>query len=80
MRKNNNEPSHRGRRNTNLTTREQIVLSFYLDGYRSIDIAKKLFRSAKTIDTHRANIWKKLDIADHRAWFFYVHANYKGGV
>jgi DNA-binding NarL/FixJ family response regulator len=45
-----------------LTTREIEVLKLIAEGKRSKEIGKLLFISKRTIDTHRANIIKKLNL------------------
>ena len=45
-----------------LTDREREVLQLIAEGQTTRDIAKKLFRSAKTIESHRRNIMQKLGL------------------
>lgn len=45
-----------------LTSRELEILKMVAEGYSSTVIANKLFLSSQTIDTHRKNILKKLDL------------------
>lgn len=45
-----------------LTTREQQVLRFLVEGVLVKEIAEKLFISPKTVENHRGSIMKKLDI------------------
>jgi two-component system, NarL family, response regulator NreC len=47
-----------------LTNREQEILSCIAEGLNNVQIAEKLFISARTVDTHRTNIMQKLDIHD----------------
>lgn len=47
-----------------LTKREIEVLQLIAEGMTSREIAEKLFLSLNTINTHRTNIMKKLDIHD----------------
>ncbi len=47
---------------TKLTFREEQVLQFTAEGLTSSDIARKLNISARTVETHRNNLMKKLDI------------------
>jgi DNA-binding NarL/FixJ family response regulator len=47
-----------------LTKREKEILSYIADGLNNVQIAEKLFISARTVDTHRTNIMQKLDIHD----------------
>ena len=43
-----------------LTARERLVLELAAEGTSSADIAKKLFISPRTAETHRANLMRKL--------------------
>jgi DNA-binding NarL/FixJ family response regulator len=45
-----------------LTQREREVLKLIAEGYKNKEIANLLFISAKTVEKHRANLMKKLDI------------------
>jgi DNA-binding NarL/FixJ family response regulator len=45
-----------------LTNREREVLQLIAEGYSTREIAEKLFVSAKTVETHRSNLMKKLDL------------------
>ena len=45
-----------------LTDREREILQLISEGKTTKDIATKLCRSAKTIETHRRNIMQKLDL------------------
>lgn len=45
-----------------LTKREKEVLAYIADGYTNNQIAKKLFISPSTVDTHRKNMLTKLDV------------------
>ena len=47
---------------TDLSKRELEVLELIARGYRTIDIAEKLFVSIHTINSHRKNILKKLNL------------------
>lgn len=46
----------------NITKREQEILALIVEGYTSQEIADELFISPRTVDTHRFNLMKKLDI------------------
>ena len=46
-----------------LTQRERIVLQHAAEGCSIAQIGQKLFISARTVETHRANIMKKLSLA-----------------
>ncbi|WP_202882345.1 response regulator transcription factor [Candidatus Manganitrophus noduliformans] len=43
-----------------LTKREREIICHVADGYKNREIAQKLGISAKTVETHRANIMNKL--------------------
>ncbi len=45
-----------------LTAREQEVMGLLAEGLSTIQVADKLFISPKTVDNHRHNIMKKLDL------------------
>ncbi|MEK7263454.1 MAG: response regulator transcription factor [Bacteroidota bacterium] len=45
-----------------LTTREREVLQVLAEGKSNQEIAHSLFLSAKTVETHKANVMKKLDL------------------
>ena len=45
-----------------LTNREKEVIKHVVDGLTSLEIADILFISARTVDTHRSNIMKKLKV------------------
>lgn len=45
-----------------LTSRERQVLKLIAEGYANKEIAEHLFISVKTVETHRSNIMKKLDL------------------
>jgi DNA-binding NarL/FixJ family response regulator len=47
-----------------LTNREMEILHLAAEGYKNQDIAKQLFISAKTVQTHRRNIMEKLGFHD----------------
>jgi len=49
-----------------LSPREQEVLALTAEGYSSTEIGKRLFISAKTVDTYRARIMQKLGLT-HRS-------------
>ena len=46
----------------NLTKREQEVLVLIAQEYSNTDIADKLFLSVETINSHRKNLMRKLDV------------------
>lgn len=45
-----------------LTSRERLVLQFAAEGNSSSDIGKRLHISPRTVETHRANLMRKLDV------------------
>jgi DNA-binding NarL/FixJ family response regulator len=47
-----------------LSLRERQIVKLIGEGYKNRDIAELLFISVKTVEKHRANIMKKLDIHD----------------
>lgn len=47
-----------------LTKREEEILQSIADGYSTIEVAGKLFISAKTVKNHLASIYDKLDARD----------------
>jgi DNA-binding NarL/FixJ family response regulator len=58
----NNPNAHLFRGFNQLTSREKQVFQFLVAGYSSTQISKKLDISSKTIDKHRANIYKKVGV------------------
>ncbi|WP_322552621.1 response regulator transcription factor (plasmid) [Priestia megaterium] len=53
----------KGKKNADiLSTREQEVLRLTILGYTNLQIADKLFISSKTVENHKANIMKKLNL------------------
>jgi DNA-binding NarL/FixJ family response regulator len=50
----------RNQGNTQLTSREKEIIAFVAAGDSSKEIAKKLFLSVSTIETHRANLMAKV--------------------
>jgi len=46
-----------------LTPRERIVLEHAAHGMTNAEIAAKLFISSRTVETHRANLMKKLNLS-----------------
>jgi len=55
-------PQKQTTQNTILSTREIEIVQLIANGLSSNEIADKLFLSPKTIETHRTNIMRKLDI------------------
>jgi len=54
--------NRRSVKNYNLTKREQEILDLLVEGMSNKQIALDLFISIRTVDTHRTNIMKKLDV------------------
>jgi two-component system response regulator NreC len=59
----NSRPTERGRHRDQLTARETEVLRLIALGHTSVEIAKALALSPRTVETHRARIHKKLALA-----------------
>ena len=47
-----------------ITKRETEIIALVVEGFSSPEIAKKLFISRRTVDTHRNNIMQKLDLSN----------------
>ena len=62
----------RGERNANLTDRELDVLRLIGLGMNTQSISKKLVRSPKTIEAHKANIKEKLGLRDSESLLQYA--------
>jgi DNA-binding NarL/FixJ family response regulator len=63
---------------TKLTRREQEILQLLVEGRSSKDIANTLFISARTVERHIANVYRKLHVnsrAEAIAWFFGAYAS-----
>ncbi|MCU6306345.1 helix-turn-helix transcriptional regulator [Enterobacter quasiroggenkampii] len=50
--------------NVSFTSAEEKVLEYIMKGHTGIEISRLLFRSQKTISSHKRNIMKKLDVKD----------------
>lgn len=48
-----------------LSTREREVLHLVVRGHTGSDIARRLFISPRTVEAHRANLMRKLDLRNH---------------
>jgi DNA-binding NarL/FixJ family response regulator len=48
-----------------LTTREREILHLSAEGYTNTEIGKQLFISPRTVETHRANVMRKLCLRTH---------------
>ncbi len=49
-----------------LTTREREVLQLTAEGHSGGEIAKRLFISARTVESHRANVMRKLGVRNQK--------------
>jgi len=58
-----------------LTYREREVMKLIAEGYRTKDIAARLTLSPRTVETHRTNLMKKLDLTSVSAVTAYAIAN-----
>ncbi|HEY2741682.1 MAG TPA: response regulator transcription factor [Gaiellaceae bacterium] len=58
-----------------ISERERDVLHLLALGYTNGEIAKKLFISVRTVDTHRAHIMRKLELATRAELVLYALAN-----
>ena len=58
-----------------LTDRERQVMKLIAEGYRTKDIAARLTLSPRTVEKHRMNLMKKLDLASVSAVTAYAIAN-----
>ena len=59
----------------NLTRREREVIKLIAEGHRTKDIANMLSLSPKTIEKHRTNLMKKLDLHTVSAVTAYAISN-----
>ena len=57
------ETLHRSITDDALSPREVEVLRLIALGHTSVEIARKLHLSPRTVETHRANIYRKLGLA-----------------
>jgi DNA-binding NarL/FixJ family response regulator len=62
-------------RNSRLTEREREILQLIAEGRSHNQIAASLFISARTVDVHRNNIMKKLDLHDTASLVTYAIKN-----
>ena len=46
-----------------LTKQEKVVLAFVAKGWRTAKIAQELYLSPRTVETHLAHIYSKLDVS-----------------
>jgi DNA-binding NarL/FixJ family response regulator len=56
-----------------LSEREVDVLKFIKDGLSSKEIADKLFLSSRTVEVHRSNILKKLNLKNTASLLKFIH-------
>ena len=61
--------------NTKLSERELQVMELYYQGYKSNEIAEMLFISSHTVETHKNNSLKKLDLHSLSDFFIYAATN-----
>jgi two-component system, NarL family, response regulator NreC len=57
----------------NLTRREREILDWVVAGYTSAEIAERLSLSPRTVETHRTNLMRKLDV--HSKWELIGYVN-----
>jgi len=55
-----------------LTTREREVMQLLAEGQTNSEIAERLFISARTVETHRANLMRKLSLRNYSALVRYA--------
>ena len=55
-----------------LTAREREVLQLTADGHSGTDIAERLFISPRTVETHRANLMRKLKVRNQKELIRYA--------
>ncbi len=58
-----------------LTSREEEILTLIARGYTNKEIAQQLIVSHKTVDTHRTNLMKKIDVHNVTGLVKYAIAN-----
>lgn len=58
----NTVTSNNSNSTSKLTKKEVEILEFILNGFTNLEIAEKLGKSKRTIETHRFNLMKKLDV------------------
>lgn len=63
-----------------LTKQERVVLSFVARGWRTAKIAQELYLSPRTVETHLAHIYSKLDVSSRtEAAVYALKANWAEG-
>ncbi len=55
-----------------LTTREREVLQLVAEGHPNTEIAERLLISSRTVETHRANLMRKLGLDNHTELVLYA--------
>ncbi|MGH7819323.1 MAG: response regulator [Candidatus Binatia bacterium] len=55
-----------------LTTREREVMQLLAEGHRNAEVADRLFISTRTVETHRANVMRKLSLRNYSALVRYA--------
>lgn len=60
---------------TSLSDREKEVMSLYFEGYKTSDIADKLFLSIHTVNNHRCNSLAKLELHSIEEFISFAHKN-----
>jgi DNA-binding NarL/FixJ family response regulator len=55
-----------------LTTREREVLQLTAEGHSSGEVAKRLFISPRTVESHRANVMRKLGVRNQKELIRYA--------
>jgi len=58
-----------------ITSKEFQILELIFEGFNSNEMAKKLNRSAKTIENHRYNLMQKLGVKNVAGLMRYIHNN-----
>jgi DNA-binding NarL/FixJ family response regulator len=58
-----------------LTERETEIIKLIAEGYSNKEIGSKLFISHRTVDTHRTNLMKKLDVSNIAGLISYAIRN-----
>jgi len=61
-----------------LTHREVQIINYMKKGYSSKEIARALITAVKTVEVHRYNILKKLNLKNAAALIDFVNKNYSG--
>jgi two-component system response regulator NreC len=58
-----------------LTERETEIIKLIAEGFSNKEIGSKLFISHRTVDTHRTNLMKKLDVSNIAGLISYAIRN-----